>query len=92
MIVAEIRLAKAAVVRVDVKMDGTVVFQYNLGIPIDVDDDGISDKWEREQVTLWNTQFGESQTEDFQFFAAEDDKEERRNGDGNVETGTQLVY
>ena len=80
-----------AIVRVDVKMDGTVVFQYDLGIPIDVDDDGISDKWEREQVASWNTQFGESQTEDFQFFAAEDDKEKQDpDAAGNTDGGTNM--
>ncbi len=80
-----------AVVRVDVKLDGAVVFQYNLGIPIDVDDDGISDKWEREQVASWNTQFGESQTEDFQFFAAEDDKEKQDpDAAGNTDGGTNM--
>jgi len=65
--------AKPAVA-VKVRMNGAVVWRYALDIRLDVDDDGISDMWERERINDWHM-FGEFETESIHFFAACEDKE-----------------
>jgi len=72
-----------AKVTIIVKKDGNEIGRVTL--PVDDDDDGIADVWEKAKVTEWNTQYGESQEVSNSFFASTDDKE-KKDPDGATTT------
>lgn len=48
----------SATVLANLKKDGTTIFTWILDVPTDKDNDGIADRWEREQIAEWNAKYG----------------------------------
>ena len=80
-----------AEVLVTLNMGSASVLTHTLKVPFDSDGDKIADKWEREQVRNWNSQFATTETVGTAFFATTDDPElVDPDGTTNTDGGTNL--
>jgi len=71
--------------------NGVAVFTWTLDVPTDTDQDGLADRWERQQIAEWNTQYGYSHdVYDLTFVRRDYDWEMPDPDASNTDGGTDL--